>query len=717
MAFMDNRPEWQRGGRESHPAETAKRSVNQLGHVTLENDADRLRSINELYGEIDDRSFHFLVRDPEFYSRTLLVGAVPEIRSRYASSGNPYWKVSGVAVENLYNFFWLKKGLNVLDRVEVLSPDGRDRLKYRDSDFRFQFEQTPYEAEKWIERNITGRSLENLNFVPRRARRSERIFSGYGYGDTPSGYLISSAEVEQIEERKQSRGKGWVVLMSASGILVTVSAAACAQVTETPTSATARPATATFEIPTLTSTPEPFTLIEDTPTPEPVGFTPPVNPPEYIKEAAGGPFPESIQSLATEASYRALEIQRRADEGSFFVPEAVYYELLDEFREVNGYEVDQTWNGRYGDQYRMMTTLVRERNGIQEVRWFVTASGLFTAKPDGLPVGADPMNPPQAWVPLQRDTHADWRWGDDNHVYLYEVDNQSGEADKWFNSTEARAFTPGGVEQAFEAVFDPYEAGRALAGVERVVDLGDKMLAYGSGSMPLFEFNSNTSEWGQFVPEIGILTIPQLENIIPERMKTVLPLESSQHLRFTDAQGNPLPYGYIGYREYKGPDPVNPNWFVDDPRCEEGWYIHPLFHARLRGVVREYPEIDAESWFVVDMPIEATDPESGELVWTGDLQFMTELHYMQGDPLTGFALHGRNLGDWKRTTNSLEGWFEIMKNMPEGASIIFGVTKHCPVVPESYEVKIFEALRDDELISRQYATHIIDIFIGSSFDR
>lgn len=206
-------------------------------------------------------------------------------------------------------------------------------------------------------------------------------------------------------------------------------------------------------VPTIepSPTPEPFSLIEATPTAEVQSFIPPRNPPEYRSLAAGGAFPESIREVATNAKYIALEIQKREEEGPFLTTEERYYTDLDAFQTTRGYELIQSWNRKLGpNEFQMVTTLLRESGGVQQVRWFVTEGGAFMTRPDGLPQGADPKNPTQVWVPLPAGTLAVIEWGRDDNPYLFAVDDNAGEDVFWFDTTKANAFLEGGIDAAWE---------------------------------------------------------------------------------------------------------------------------------------------------------------------------------------------------------------------------------------------------------------------------
>jgi hypothetical protein len=246
----------------------------------------------------------------------------------------------------------------------------------------------------------------------------------------------------------------------------------------------------------------------------------------------------------------------------------------------------------------------------------------------------------------------------------------------------------------------------SLSGVERVVKLKDQILAYGSQSMPIFEFNSDSGKWEEFVPEIGILSDPEYVTI-PDWMLTVIPLETTHHLRFIEGQGSYLPYGYIGYREFvSGTGAIIRNWYAEDPICDEESFapytyesIHKLYHGRLRGVVRPKPGIISErfAFAIIDIPIEVVDHASSKLIWTGDSQYMAVLLPWGGSPPNGQVLHNRNLDNLEWETRSWEDWIEILQSMPEGASVIFGIYGRCPVHPNALVIP--DAIRRGELIN------------------
>ena len=434
-------------GREVYPAEHARRRVNQRGPVILEDDDGRLTSLHRLVGEFLDKSEFFLHPDPDYQSSIRLAGAVPQVVS------NRPWQLnereSGYP-SLISRISWAKTGLDLLRYQSQagfvsLGLDSR-HYRYAPQDFIDEFGMTPEEGNAFLD-GISRRGVDSGLLFPRRSVRSTYPPNGERYSlfSTP----VSVVELEQ-EERRIRRGKGEVVLAALGGMgIVSVLASACVPVQIEPTgqptvfpSATPRP--------TERPTPKPFSLIEATPTVEVRPFTPPINPPEYDPQAAGGAFPEGIRAVAELDYYRALETLYRQEVGSFLTANlAEYQQFLTTYARQNNLDVRQVWNSQFGNDYQMVSAIIKRLSGGREsVYWYATPGGALSARPDVPSV----VNSNLVSVELQQGTHADFRWNnEDRNIYLFEVDNSTGEAVSWLNTTTANAASSEGLVQAFES--------------------------------------------------------------------------------------------------------------------------------------------------------------------------------------------------------------------------------------------------------------------------
>ena len=171
------------------------------------------------------------------------------------------------------------------------------------------------------------------------------------------------------------------------------------------------------------------------------------------------------------------------------------------------------------------------------------------------------------------------------------------------------------------------------------------------------------------LPQTGIIGSLWLEMAdMPEEMATPLSTEQVRPFRFTDTQGNPLPYGI--YNIPVEPTPGHPGLIVE-------------FHVRLLGrippeAVAIQPGVDTE-FFLFDIPIEMRDLSTGELVETGERQFgifpifTNPLNY----PPTVAIVETNNIdsvGIWRRIPPL--DLVHLYENLPMGSSIIVGFGFH-----------------------------------------
>jgi len=432
------------GSRDVFPAENAMRRVNQLGPVILEGDGDRPYSLHDLVGMYLEKSEFFLTPDPDQRGDTRLVGAVPQVVSRYPGRSDQQELGTASLVSRIA---WTKTGLDLLryQRQAGFVSLGPVSLQYSytPQDFIDDFGMTPEAGNSFLDevpsQGMSSRTTYAERYIQSRSgSRSIRYLSA----STP----VSVIELEH-EEKQHSRGKGEVVLAALGGLgVMSVLASACAPVQVEPT---ARPTSVPSRTPEPTGTPEPFSLLEATPTLESRPFTLPVNPPEYIPQASGGAFPEGIREVAELDYYRALETLYRQEVGSFLTANlADYQQFLTNYARQNNLDVRQVWNSQFGNDYQMVSAIIKRLFGGREsVYWYSTPGGALSARPD---VPSD-VNANFIPIELQQGTHADFRWNnEDRHIYLFEVDNLTGKAVSWLNTTTANAASSEGLAQAFE---------------------------------------------------------------------------------------------------------------------------------------------------------------------------------------------------------------------------------------------------------------------------
>lgn len=209
------------------------------------------------------------------------------------------------------------------------------------------------------------------------------------------------------------------------------------------------------EITPALAPPNPTPEIANQPTEVWSGFTAPINPPEFVPEAAGGEFPEGVHEVAEIDKYRALlTLSRQEGETFLAATDEEYKSILDMYAQNNSLEVKQVWNGEFGDLYQMASVIEETAiNGDKAVYWFSTEGGALSARPD---IPSTLEGSFLAELNLPSGTHPEWRWGGDGNIYMYMIDDQSGEDTAWFNTTIAAALAEGGLEQAWELTVQPF---------------------------------------------------------------------------------------------------------------------------------------------------------------------------------------------------------------------------------------------------------------------
>ncbi|OGY18131.1 MAG: hypothetical protein A2900_05480 [Candidatus Chisholmbacteria bacterium RIFCSPLOWO2_01_FULL_50_28] len=275
---------------------------------------------------------------------------------------------------------------------------------------------------------------------------------------------------------------------------------------------------------------------------------------------------------------------------------------------------------------------------------------------------------------------------------------------------------------------DPMELGRQLPGVTEVLKLGDETLAYGRpGQMPLFKFNTDTGEWATFVRDTGFALVKEWMNI-PESMLKPLSVERTQSMRFVDGQGDPLPYGYIGYMRQGmlALDGIHKTWYLSDPVVSGDEGVNVLLHGRLRGVLADLHQLPpgfnpdyTTRWAILEFPIERVDPATGDLRWTGDSQFAAVgLQYGPGNDIIRIPvrfLEGRNIENQKVLGRTPTTITDIIQQMPEGASVILGVPTSFRSRGSDHAASVFDAFRRGELITDSIPFDTLVQIIDSSF--
>lgn len=185
--------------------------------------------------------------------------------------------------------------------------------------------------------------------------------------------------------------------------------------------------------PTETSTTAPTPEILATATETFTPFTPPVNPPEFTPGGAGGEFPEGIREQAEIDRYRALLVLARQEGKTIFgTTDEEVKQQLNAFAEETNTEVEQEWNGKFGNEYQMVSVNIRTNpDGSQTVFWFATPGGALSARPD-IP---SEENSKLVGIDIPAGYHSEFRWGEDGNIYMFMVNDETGEAEKWFNTT------------------------------------------------------------------------------------------------------------------------------------------------------------------------------------------------------------------------------------------------------------------------------------------
>ncbi len=374
----------------------------------------------------------------------------------------------------------------------------------------------------------------------------KNIASGGGKAPPP-------AKIWRVPRRAASGAK----LLVVGGIVMSASSA-CVVPEVSPTS---RPTEKSIAI-EVAPTPEPTQSpeIATTPTTTWEGYPLPVNPPEYVPEAAGGVFPEGIREVAVIDKYRALlTLSRQEGETFLAATDGEYKTILDEFAQTHNLEVKQVWNDEFGDSYQMVSVVMKAADdGNNVVYWFATEGGALSARPD-LP---SEENSKFAMVPIPEGMHAEWRWGEDENIYMYAVDDETGEAIAWFNTTQADASSEeslnkswipikpfrakdGVVQEFANGQWQVVEVTMGFPGVVRVEQHGDVWVGLDEGGHPLWQSTDSTgTEWERFERKLGLVCdyvrstgeTPDCDSLTPEMLK---PIDESQvkPIQFTDEHG------------------------------------------------------------------------------------------------------------------------------------------------------------------------------------
>ncbi len=183
------------------------------------------------------------------------------------------------------------------------------------------------------------------------------------------------------------------------------------------------------ETPTPLPTPELLATATETFTP----LTPPVNPPEYVSEASGGPFPEGIREQAEMDKYRALLVIAGQEGRTIFgATDEEIKQQLNAFANETNTEVKQEWNGKFSDEYQMVSVNIRTNpDGSQAIFWFATPGGALSARPDIPSMEESTLAP----ISIEAGYHFEFRWGEDGNIYMYKINSEAGKAEEWFKTT------------------------------------------------------------------------------------------------------------------------------------------------------------------------------------------------------------------------------------------------------------------------------------------
>lgn len=361
------------------------------------------------------------------------------------------------------------------------------------ADLQFEIDTRRHEGEvvtqEWVDARLHQMLSQTQRAVRPQKRADARLSSpksqkGFGlpFGISSAGLpdIVQTAAVDPAIAYKLSAST--IVGLGALATFSIISLVAC-EPTTVPTPQAPIPPGAT-EVPLTPGqgqkTPEPavqrtpanetaIPSILATPTEVLSVFVPPVHPPEYVPGGSGGVFPEAIQEQARLDRYRALLVLARQD-GEIIagVTNQEVFNKLDAYATGKGVHVKQEWNGHYGDRYQMASINVQTRaNGSQLVYWYATSGGALSARPD-IPSSADSQ---LAGIEIPVGFHPEWRWGSDNHVYMFLVDNATGVPGAWFNTTEADALAEGGLAAALQHLIEPATATPEVVTADDIVEM------------------------------------------------------------------------------------------------------------------------------------------------------------------------------------------------------------------------------------------------------
>jgi hypothetical protein len=426
-------------------------------------------------------------------------------------------------------------------------------------------------------------------------------------------------------------------------------------------------------------------------------------------------MPESVQALARVEYYRALEIQKRLEEGDFISPEEEYYTLLDEFKSQKGYVVVQVWNGEFGDRYQMVTTLSRiGRGGREEIRWFYSSpGGALSFRPDGLPQGADPKRPNAVWVPLPSGTFADWRWGEDGNIYLFAVEEETREPLAWYSPTQANALT----RERVEAGWETYGSGIRIAsdgaiwywdkqalsykelwfpnGVVRAEEFDGQIIGLDAADRTVMVFEGG--EWLRVEREVGIACSYYRNRQVCEGypVEVLEPLPENRIKRLYDAEGNPEPWGLHGVEQ------------------RDSGVTHNFISGIIRGVYGIYnPDAGGvQHHLVMEVPLRSGS--SQYIFWSVTNAGAKEWNI--------YIMLGRNTGnrrlDYKATDRDLIALFSNPQNI--GEQVMMVLVNDYQYEPGDSEYKRKMARMNDdrsEFLRKLEEGEVVDILEDTSGD-
>jgi len=202
-------------------------------------------------------------------------------------------------------------------------------------------------------------------------------------------------------------------------------------------------------------------------------------------------------------------------------------------------------------------------------------------------------------------------------------------------------------------------------GAAKVELRGDKWVGVDSSGEVGWVFNKDKQEWEKQT-KLGLIGsgFLSLEDLPPSYLTSLSP-ESTRSIRFNDEFGQPLPYGYYKQEDY------------------EGSLYRIYLHLRYRGVatVTKLPDslkkwgdpdvYNRDGFVLFDIPTETKVQTSGAESGQQYLGFFFAA--TQESTLPVFVVRKNNINDVVMNSKTYLATFDIVRHLPEGASVILGI--------------------------------------------